>query len=95
MPELDKVIHQPIRLRIMAALMNREPRNPFSFSQLGKTLRLTDGNLGAHLQTLERAGYVEIRKSFINRKPCTHVLPTHLGRARFADHAEALRALFE
>ena len=77
----------------MSALMTLGPEEKMSFSHMGKALSLTDGNLGAHLQTLEKAGYVAIDKSFINRKPCTHVSATHLGRARFHTHVAALKAI--
>jgi DNA-binding MarR family transcriptional regulator len=91
MPELDKIIHAPARLRIMAALAGLETGSELDFTTLGKMLGLTDGNLGAHLQTLEEAGYVKIEKSFIARKPRTHVRATARGRGRFEEHLEALR----
>lgn len=93
MPEIDKVIHQPVRLRVMSALMTLRPEEKMSFSHMGKALGLTDGNLGAHLQTLEKAGYVAIEKRFINRKPCTQVSATHLGREKFHAHVTALKAI--
>ncbi len=93
MPELDKIIHSPARLKIMAALMALSPNDQLDFSTLGATLSLTDGNLGAHLQTLDEAGYVKIEKTFINRKPRTFVRATTRGRARFEEHVEALRKI--
>jgi DNA-binding MarR family transcriptional regulator len=93
MPELDKIIHSPARLKIMAALMALQPSDQLDFSTLGGTLELTDGNLGAHLQTLEEAGYVKIEKTFINRKPRTFVRATTRGRGRFEEHVEALRKI--
>ena len=93
MAELDKVIHVPARLRIMAALMALAPREQLDFSTLGETLGLTDGNLGAHLQTLEQVGYIKVHKSFINRKPRTHVSATAKGQARFEEHVAALREI--
>lgn len=93
MAELDKTIHQPVRLRIMAALTALAEGEELAFRQLTKTFQLTDGNLGAHIQTLEKAGYVSINKSFINRKPCTHISATHLGKARFESHVEALKQI--
>jgi DNA-binding MarR family transcriptional regulator len=93
MPELDKIIHSPARLKIMAALMALQPNDQLDFSTLGGTLELTDGNLGAHLQTLEEAGYVKIEKTFVNRKPRTFVRATTRGRARFEEHVEALRKI--
>ncbi len=93
MPELDKVIHAPARLRIMSALMPLGASEQLDFRSLGEMLELTDGNLGAHLQTLEEAGYIKVEKSFVNRKPRTFVRPTTRGRARFEDHVEALKKI--
>jgi DNA-binding MarR family transcriptional regulator len=93
MPELDKIIHSPARLKIMAALMALAPNDQLDFSTLGETLALTDGNLGAHLQTLEEAGYVKIEKIFVSRKPRTFVRATARGRGRFEEHVEALRKI--
>jgi DNA-binding MarR family transcriptional regulator len=91
MSALDPVIHAPARLRIMAALTALMPRSQMDFSTLRKSLGLTDGNLGAHLQTLEDAGYIRVEKSFIDKKPRTHVSPTANGRAQFEEHIAALR----
>lgn len=91
MPALDPVIHAPARLRIMAALTALLPRSQIDFRTLSRTLDLTDGNLGAHLQTLEEAGYIKIEKSFIDKKPRTHLATTAKGRARFEEHVAALR----
>ncbi len=95
MPELDKIIHSPARLRIMSALMALRRDDALDFSTLGGTLALTDGNLGAHLQTLEEAGYVKIEKSFVQRKPRTHVRSTARGRAQFEAHVESLREIIK
>jgi DNA-binding MarR family transcriptional regulator len=93
MPEIDLVIHTPARLRIMAALASLDPRARLDFPTLGATLGLTDGNLGAHLQTLEDAGYIKVEKSFVARKPRTQVSMTPRGRARFEDHVAALKEI--
>lgn len=93
MPELDKIIHSPARLKIMAALMALETDDQVDFSTLGTMLKLTDGNLGAHLQTLEEAGYIKIEKTFVARKPRTFIHATARGRGRFEDHVEALRQI--
>jgi DNA-binding MarR family transcriptional regulator len=93
MPEIDLVIHTPARLRIMAALGALPPRAQIDFRTLGTSLDLTDGNLGAHLQTLEEAGYIKVEKSFVARKPRTHVAATARGRARFEGHVAALREI--
>jgi DNA-binding MarR family transcriptional regulator len=93
MAEIDRIIHAPARLRIMSTLMALAPQSQVDFRALGKALDLTDGNLGAHLQTLEEAGYIKVEKSFVDRKPRTHLSVTSKGRARFEDHVAALRAI--
>jgi len=93
MPELDPTIHAPARLRIMSALIVLQPGAQLDFRTLGRTLGLTDGNLGAHLQTLEEARYIKVEKGFVERKPRTHVSITTRGRARFEDHVAALREI--
>jgi DNA-binding MarR family transcriptional regulator len=93
MSELDRIIHVPARLRIMAALAALPSGAQLDFRTLGKSLDLTDGNLGAHLQTLEEAGYIKVEKSFVDRKPRTDVSVTGKGRARFEEHVAALREI--
>ena len=90
MSELDPVIHQPVRLQIMAALSRLSPREQVDFTYLKTRLALTDGNLGAHLATIEQAGYIDIEKTFIARKPKTFVALTAAGRRAFAEHVAAL-----
>lgn len=51
------------------------------------------GNLGAHLATLEKVGYVEIDKSFVDRRPCTRIRATAAGRQAFARHVASLEAI--
>jgi DNA-binding MarR family transcriptional regulator len=93
MAEIDRIIHAPARLRIMAALIALPPGAQLDFRTLGKSLDLTDGNLGAHLQILEEAGYIKVEKSFVNRKPRTDLAITPRGRARFEEHVAALREI--
>jgi DNA-binding MarR family transcriptional regulator len=93
MAEIDRIIHAPARLRIMSALMALQPGTQLDFRTLGRTLGLTDGNLGAHLQTLEEARYIKVEKSFVERKPRTDVAITSRGRTRFEEHVEALREI--
>ena len=93
MPEFDEIIHQSTRLKIMAALMALNPGEAIDFSTLAKMLKLTDGNIGAHILKLEEAGYIKVNKSFINRKPRTHLHVTSKGRAKFEEHVEALKQI--
>ena len=93
MPEINKIIHQPARLKIMASLMTLETGEQVDFVYLRKILKLTDGNLGAHLTKLENAGYIKIEKTFIARKPRTFINVTGKGRDAFEDHIAALEAI--
>ena len=94
MAELDDVIHQPLRLQIMAALNALPAAAPgLEFSRLKKLTGATDGNLGAHIDTLTRAGYVEVTKAFVGRRPRTTVRASARGRAAFTAHVAFLRSI--
>lgn len=95
MAELDELIHQPARLRIMAALTSLEPKEQVDFSFLKEKLALTDGNLGAHLRALEDAGYVLVEKTFVARRPKTFLSASPAGRRAFATHVAALQAILK
>lgn len=95
MAQLDEIIHQPVRLRIMAALCSLEPREQVDFTYLKGKLSLTDGNLGAHLRALEDAGYIAVEKTFVDRRPKTYVTASATGRHAFADHVAALQAILK
>jgi DNA-binding MarR family transcriptional regulator len=92
MAEIDEIIHQPLRLRIMAAL-NALPASAagLEFARLKKLTGATDGNLGAHIETLARAGYVAVDKAFVGKKPQTTVTATASGRGAFARHVATLQ----
>jgi DNA-binding MarR family transcriptional regulator len=91
MSEINEMIHQPIRLKVMAALFAMESDAEADFTFIRDHLKLTDGNLGAHLEKLESAGYLSVRKAFIRRKPKTFVRLSRAGRRAFEDYIEALR----
>jgi DNA-binding MarR family transcriptional regulator len=93
MDALDTVIHQPARLQIMSALFQLKEGERVDFSYLKDSLALTDGNLGAHLATLEGKGYVKLEKEFVGRRPKTFLSATEAGRSAFASHVAALRAI--
>lgn len=95
MAELNETIHQPVRLRIMAALVALEAGNEVDFSYLRGLLEVTDGNLGAHLRKLEEAGYINVNKTFVERKPRTFVSATEAGRKVFQEHVKALEAILK
>ena len=91
MSGLDTTIHQPVRLRVMAALAAVGPEDRLEFTFLRDQLELTDGNLGAHLLKLEEAGYIHVAKVFERRKPKTLVKMTGAGRDAFTAHVQALQ----
>ena len=93
MEDLDPVIHQPARLQIMAALCQLNACDRVDFTFLKDNLGLTDGNLGAHLSTLETKGYIGVEKAFVARRPKTFVQATPAGRQAFASHVAALQAI--
>ena len=88
--ELDRVIHERVRLGIVSALAVEEP---LSFNDLKQLLDVTDGNLSVHARRLEEAGYILCDKSFRGRTPRTEYRLTPAGRAaleRYLGHMEAL-----
>ena len=93
MAELNSIIHQPTRLRIMAALVSLEKDEKADFVFLRDLLELTDGNLSVHLQKLEEAGYVLIEKVFVERRPKTWISVTPEGYDAFSAHVDALEAI--
>ena len=89
-PELDRLIHERMRLGIVSALAVNDQ---LSFNELKTMLRASDGNLSVHARKLEDAGYIECLKTFHGRVPHTDYRLTPLGRrefTRYLDHMEAL-----
>jgi len=91
----DEIIHQPVRLRIMATLNAMKDGERIEFTRPKAILNVTDGNLGAHLGTLENAGYIAVEKDFLARKPRTRVRLTRAGSKAFADHVAYLRDILD
>ena len=88
--DLDKVIHERLRLGIISALAANEK---LSFTELKNLLDTSDGNISVHARKLEDAGYVTCEKSFSGRMPLTEYKITPDGRkalVRYLDHMEAL-----
>ncbi len=88
--ELEKVIHERLRLGIISALAANET---LSFTDLKNLLNTTDGNISVHARKLEEAGYLTCEKSFKNRIPLTEYKITAEGRdalAKYLNHMEAL-----
>ncbi len=95
-PNLDRLIHERMRLGIVSALAANES---LAFNDLKKLLKTTDGNLSVHARKLEDAGYITCTKFFDGRLPKTEYSLTAEGRRaleRYLDHMEALiRAMRE
>jgi len=90
--EIDAVIHERVRLSIVAALAV-SPQ--LSFNELKEMLGLTDGNLSAHSRTLDEAGYIVVEKSFRGRRPYTSMQLTAKGRRAFNKYLKTLRQIVD
>jgi len=88
--ELDRIIHEPARLRIMMILSGLEQAD---FNFLLTTLNLTRGNLSRHTEKLEYAGYLKVKKSFKSRLPHTSYQLTKKGAAALAKYWKTLDAI--
>ena len=89
---MDEILLSKIRLGIIAELLVAQW---VAFSELQRSLDVSQGNLGAHLGKLVDAGYVDEEKSFVNRRPQTRYRLTDAGRKAFADHVSQLQALLK
>jgi len=85
---LDRLIHEPARLLIMTILATVEAAD---FVFLARETGLTAGNLGAHLAKLERAGYIEIEKTYRGKVPRTVCRLTEAGLTAYRGYRQALR----
>jgi DNA-binding MarR family transcriptional regulator len=95
MEQPDPTIHQPMRLKIMAALKPLPPKDMLEFVRLKAIVGATEGNLGAHIATLDGAGYVQVVKDFNGKKPRTRVSLTTQGRRAFEDYVAYLRDIID
>jgi DNA-binding MarR family transcriptional regulator len=95
MEQPDPTIHQPIRLKIVAALKALPEREKIEFVRLKALVGATDGNLGAHITTLEEAGYAEVEKDFVAKRPRTRVRLTKAGRRAFENYVAYLRDIID
>jgi len=86
----DELIHAPTRLSIVSLLAASEWAD---FRFIRDRLELSDSALSKQLTTLEEAGYVEIRKGFVGKRPRTSARLTRLGRAAFELHVAALQEM--
>ncbi|MEO1474794.1 MAG: transcriptional regulator [Pseudomonadota bacterium] len=89
---IDDIIHGRLRLGIMAYLASASPA---IFGELKEKVKATDGNLSTHLRKLEDAGYVELEKRFVGRRPQTRVHLTKPGRKAWLAYLQQLDVLLK
>ena len=87
---LNKAFESRVRLGVMSALMVEAE---LDFNALKELLAVSDGNLASHVRALEEAGFVEVQKSFVGRKPNTRYALTAKGRQAFHEHLQGLEKL--
>jgi DNA-binding MarR family transcriptional regulator len=90
--QLDRVIHEKGRLAIMS-LLAAAPQ--LSFTEIRDTLNMTDGNITAHVRTLQEAGYVSVTKSFQGGRPLTTYSLTTEGRKAFTGYIDLLEKIVQ
>jgi len=90
--EIDKLIHEPARLKIIAQLYVVESAD---FLFLMRQTGLSQGNVSGHLSKLEDAAYVEIKKGYIGKRPQTIISLTKKGRESFKNYIKNMRELFD
>jgi len=90
--QLDRVIHEKVRLALMSLLA---ASTQLSFTEMRDTLNMTDGNLTAHMRTLQEAGYVSVTKEFQGGRPLTTYSLTVQGRKAFATYINLLEQIVQ
>ncbi len=88
--DLDRVIHERIRLGIVSALAASES---LTFGELKDVLKTTDGNLSVHARKLENAGYLKVSKGFEDRKPKTVYRLTTQGRKALESYLSQMETI--
>ena len=87
--ELNPLLHSELRLAVMSILIGVESAD---FVFLRKQTGATAGNLSVQIDKLQRAGYIEVEKSFRGKMPCTVCRMTDTGREAFAEYVDALKS---
>ncbi len=90
MNELDKLLHQPIRTRIMSLLIGSDS---VDYKTLKKELGLTDGHMTTHMRELIANNCVKVKKAFVDNKPKTTYKVTSVGKKRFSEYVESLKQI--
>ena len=87
---LDEVVHQPVRFSVVAALAAAEQAE---FGFVRDTVQVSDSVLSKQVAVLEAAGYVEVRKGYVGKRPRTWLRLTDAGRAAFDAHLATLQEI--
>lgn len=90
--DLHKAFESRIRLGIMSSLAVNDI---LDFMALKEFLEVTDGNLASHIKSLEKEGFIGVKKSFIDNKPNTKYFMTSKGRKAFNEHLQILEELIK
>jgi len=90
--DIDRIIHEPARFMILALLYVVESAD---FTFLMRQTGLTWGNLSSHMTKLEEAGYIEVEKEFVGRKPHTMLHLTDQGRAAFREYRQSMKQVLD
>ena len=90
--QLDDIIHSRIRLAIISVLISVEEAE---FNFLKEKVNTTDGNLSVHIRKLEEAGYVSVKKEFVDRKPKTIYALSAKGKKAFEAYVERLEKMIK
>ncbi len=90
--QLDDIIHSRIRLAVMSVLISIDEAE---FTFLKNKVNATDGNLSTHLKKLEDAGYISVKKIFIDRKPLSRYLLTQKGKKAFEIYIKKLENMIK
>ncbi len=91
-PELDPVIHQPIRTKITALLLNS---GECDYSTIKNTLDISDGHMSTHMKVLVSEKYVGMEQMFLNNKPKTTYKMTKPGKKKYAEHFTILKKIIQ
>lgn len=90
--DIDRIVHEPARLLILSYLYVVESAD---FLFLLRQTNLTKGNLSSHLMKLEKAGYVNIEKKFVEKIPRTLLSLTKDGRKAFHEYSQRMKKIFK
>lgn len=90
--QFDTILHQEMRANIMKYLASSDT---LAVRTIKDKLEVTDGNLATHLHTLEQVGYIEIQKTFENRRPRTIVSITQKGEDAYKEYLQQLKAFVD